>query len=121
MSIELRHEARMRELEHERLRRERQQLGLDLRSLAELPEGVRFFSWLLRREDIFRDDYLPGTAGAYRAGRKAGAVELWRLLRLHLPREKFMDLLLGDGDQAGRAAGPVEEPGLENHSGEYDA
>ncbi|MDR1744880.1 MAG: hypothetical protein LBS30_03910 [Planctomycetota bacterium] len=94
MSIELREEARRREAEQEALRKNREQFALDVRAVASRPEGRRLLGRLLARGGIFRSDCWPGAAGAYQAGRKASALELWRTLRECLPRDQFVAIAL---------------------------
>lgn len=90
MSIELREEARRREEEKAALASKRELFAGDLRILSRLPEGRRVFRWLLEQGDLFSEEYLPGSLGAYRAGVKAASLRLWRVLREHLPAESFI-------------------------------
>lgn len=114
MSRELRAEAHWRRHEREALDRKREEFARDLRAVATTAEGRRFLGWLLERANLFRNDYLPGTAGAYAAGQRAAALELWERLRGALPRDAFMAIALpeeadaGDGDEAREE--PYDEP-----------
>ncbi len=112
MSMELREDARRREQEITARREERERRARDLRAVAALPEGARLLRRLLRDGGIFRPDYLPGIPGAYRAGKKAAALDLWRDLRDCLPAEIFIDIALAadaaPGDHA--AASPGRDP-----------
>ncbi len=98
MSIELREEAGRREAEQEALRRRREQFALDVGAVASRPEGARLLGRLLAGGGIFRSDYQPGEAGAYQAGKKASALELWRTLRECLPRDRFIAIALEEED-----------------------
>lgn len=94
MSEELRNETRQRRRERELLAQKREEFARDLRAVATNAEGRRFLGWLLERGGIFRADYLPGVAGAYAAGKKAVALELWDRLRTDLPQETFVAIAL---------------------------
>lgn len=110
MSMELREEARRREREQREIRESRERLALDIRSVASRPEGARLLAWLVGLGGIFRADYLPGPDGAYAAGKKAAALDLWHLLREALPRDAFVAIALGgDDNRDARAAGNPEE------------
>lgn len=108
MTQELRDEARRREEEREALAKQREEFARDVRALAALPEGGRFFRWLLEQGDIFAEDYLPGPMGAYRAGRKAMSVRLWRTLRDLLPEADFVRIAVvaaaADADSRDRSS-----------------
>lgn len=108
MSRELREEARRREAERAALARRRDEFSRDLRLLAERPEGVRFFRWLLDQGGLFAEEYLPGHPGAYRAGQKSVSLRLWRLLRENLSAEAFAGVVLGADEDV--AEGPETEP-----------
>lgn len=99
MSIELREEARRREAEQEAVRKEREEFALDAGAVAARPEGARLLARLLAWGGIFRPEYEPGVAGAYRAGRKASALELWNVLREVLPRDRFVAIALDYHDK----------------------
>lgn len=94
MSQELRLAAREQRREQETLRRKREELSADIRTLAGSPEGRRFFQWILDRGNIFRTDYEPGVRGAYEAGKKAASLELWHILHECLPRSDFLKTAL---------------------------
>ena len=98
MSRELREEARRREEEKERLRRRREEFSRDLGSLAALPEGRRFFRWLIDQGNLFAEDWMPGPEGAYQSGKKATALRLWRLLEETLPPALFLPIVMKDVD-----------------------
>lgn len=102
--MELREEARRREREGERIRRGRERLALDLRAVASRPEGARVFRWLLRRGDIFNPVFQPGAGGAYYAGKKAAALELWQLLGGVLERGAFVELAFGGEEERNEEA-----------------
>lgn len=113
MTMELREEARRRRMEMAALAERRERFAGDLRTLAGLPEGRRFFRWLIDQGNLFADDYQPGPAGAYRAGARALSLRLWRLLGEHLPTADFVAVALeaGRGGQSadGDAATEMEE------------
>lgn len=113
MSMELRLEARQRERERELLRKREAEFAVRLRALASREDGKRFLRWLLEQGNIFSPDYLPGAAGAYQAGKKATALNLWRLLRDALDPAAFAEIAL-DGepelpDDGGEDADPAGE------------
>lgn len=98
MTMELRLEARRRERERELLRKKEAEFAQDLRTLASRGDGRRFLRWLLEQGALFSPDYLPGTAGAYQAGKKATALRLWRLMRDVLAQSVFAEIALGGLD-----------------------
>lgn len=107
MTWELREEARRREEERAELARKRELFASDLRTLSAMPEGRRFFRWLIGQGDIFAEDYQPGPMGAYRAGVKAMSIRLWRLLEEQLPADAFVAIVLDSG-RKGTAASKEE-------------
>ncbi len=125
MSMELRLEARKRERERELLRKREAEFAADLRALTAHPEGKRLLAWLLAQGELFSPDYLPGTAGAYQAGKKATALRLWHHLRGILSPGAFAEIALDtnrrdsepDADRDGRG----EDFYQPNHHGENDA
>lgn len=100
MSWELREEARVREEEKERLRRRREEFSRDLASLAALPEGKRFFRWLIDQGNLFAEDWRPGPMGGYQAGLKALPLRLWRRLKEALPPELFFSIIVKEKEDA---------------------
>lgn len=122
MTMELREEARRRELEMAALAERRERFAGDLRKLAASPEGRRFFQWLIDQGNLFAEDYQPGPLGAYRAGAKAMSLRIWRLLAKHLSGADFAAIALeagrgrseaavdGEDGMAGEAAAPEAEP-----------
>lgn len=98
MTMELRLEARRRKHERELLRKKEAEFAQDLRALASRGDGRRFLRWLLEQGAIFSPDYLPGTAGAYQAGKKATALRLWHLMQDVLAQSVFAGIALGGLD-----------------------
>lgn len=94
MSRELRREANERKRERELLDKKQEELAADIRALADSAEGRRIFHWLLEQGNIFRGDYEPGVRGAYAAGKKAAALELWHKLQECLARTDFIAIAL---------------------------
>ncbi|MCD8138448.1 MAG: hypothetical protein LUE17_01480 [Planctomycetaceae bacterium] len=125
MSMELRLEARRREQERELLRKREAEFAADLRAVAAHAEGKRLLRWLLAQGELFSLDYLPGTAGAYQAGRKATALKLWHLLRGLLAPNAFAEIALasdrGDSDPEAAQDGRGEDLFQSNYHGEHDA
>lgn len=100
MSWELREEARKREEEKERLRRRREEFSRDLCALAALPEGRRFFRWLIDQGNLFAEDWQPGPMGGYQAGLKALSLRLWKRLEETLPPRLFLSIILKEKENA---------------------
>ncbi|MCD8351435.1 MAG: hypothetical protein LUC93_12580 [Planctomycetaceae bacterium] len=125
MSMELRLEARKRERERELLRKREAEFAGDLRAVAAHAEGKRLLRWLLAQGELFSLDYLPGTAGAYQAGKKATALRLWHLLRDLLAPNAFAEIALaagrGDSDPEPVPDERDEDFYQSNHHGENDA
>lgn len=96
MTWELREEARRREEERDELLRRREEFAGDVRRLAALPEGRRFFRWLVDQGNIFAEEYQPGLYGAYRAGLRGFSLRLWRIFRETLSKETFVAVTTGD-------------------------
>lgn len=93
MSLELRRQQRQQEEERRHIEQKQQELASDLKTIAAQPEGKRILRRLLENGDIFSPDWTPGEPGAFIAGKKAQALELWRLLRNCLDPHDCLDLV----------------------------
>lgn len=98
MSIELRRQEQERRLERELLDKKQEEFAIDLRAVAQTSEGKRLLAWMVGQGNIFRDDYAPGDAGAYAAGKKAAALALARLLREALARDAFLAVVVPEDE-----------------------
>lgn len=94
MTMELRREAAAREEERLAVRRREEEFARDARSVAASPEGRRFLRRIFADADLFNPSWTPGEDGAYRAGRRARALELWRVVRPALPFAEAVELLM---------------------------
>lgn len=109
MTMELRREAELREQERLALKRKELDFARDVRNVASRPEGKRLLRRLLEDADLFNPAWTPGEEGAYRAGRKAQALTLWRTVRQALPHSAGLELLLPPEGETG----PSPEGGTE--------
>ncbi len=96
MTMELRREAASREEERLALRRKEVEFARDVRAVALSPEGGRLLRRIFADADLFEPSWTPGEAGAYRAGRRALALELWSVVRAAVPRGEAVNLLMAE-------------------------